>query len=72
MKWATFVKQSTITHIKSYAAWLQGNPAMKFIPIKFTQEIYSREFQLNLFCIFLNVLQIYMNFRSVDDFLRFK
>jgi hypothetical protein len=33
MKWATFVKRSTITHIESYPAWVRGHPTMKSIPI---------------------------------------
>jgi hypothetical protein len=33
MKWATFVKRSTITHIESYSAWVRGNPTIKSILI---------------------------------------
>jgi hypothetical protein len=33
MKWATFVKRSTMTQIESYPAWVHGNPTMKSIPV---------------------------------------
>jgi hypothetical protein len=33
MKWATFVKRPTMTHIESYLAWVQSNPTMKSILI---------------------------------------
>jgi hypothetical protein len=35
--------------------------------VKPTAKIYSRGFEGNLFCIFLNFIKIYMNFKSLNN-----
>jgi hypothetical protein len=39
--------------------------------VRFSEKIYVRGFIQNLFCIFLNFLQIYANFVILNDFLGF-